>query len=207
MTAMNWQDITFTSHDGLRLYARRYGRPDSVRRPVLCLAGLTRNCRDFHDIATALSNHPLYPREVYCLDYRGRGKSDCDPNWRNYTPWIEMIDTLDFMSICGLSKATVLGASRGGIIAMLMAVTRPTAIGAVVLNDIGPVIETAGLARIMGYAGKIPLPPSWEAADGAGRAPSAGGLSPISAIRPGANWPTSGSTKRTDVPRRATTPT
>jgi pimeloyl-ACP methyl ester carboxylesterase len=164
MTAMNWQDITFTAHDGLRLYGRRYGRPDSGRRPVLCLAGLTRNCRDFHDLAAALSNHPLYPREVFCLDYRGRGRSDYDPNWRNYNPWIEMIDTLDFMAISGLSKVTVLGTSRGGIIAMLMAVTRPAAIGAVVFNDIGPVIETAGLARMMGYAGKVPLPPSWESA-------------------------------------------
>lgn len=164
MTAKNWQDIAFTSHDGLRLYARRYGRPDSLRRPLLCLAGLTRNGRDFHDIATALSNHPLYPREVYCLDYRGRGSSDNDPNWRNYTPWIEMIDTLDFMSICGLSQAAVLGSSRGGIIAMLMGVVRPASIGALILNDIGPLIETAGLARIMGYAGKVPLPANWDAA-------------------------------------------
>lgn len=162
MTAKNWQDITFTAHDGLRLYGRRYGRPDSGRRPALCLAGLTRNSRDFHDVATALASHPLYPREVYCLDYRGRGKSEHDPDWRNYTPWIEMIDALDFMSICGLSKAAVIGTSRGGILAMLMAVVRPVAIGAVVLNDVGPVIETSGLARIMGYAGKFPLPASWE---------------------------------------------
>jgi pimeloyl-ACP methyl ester carboxylesterase len=164
MTAKNWQDITFTSQDGLRLYARHYGRPDGGRRPVLCLAGLTRNSRDFHDLATALASHPLYPREVYCLDYRGRGASESDPDWRNYTPWIEMIDVLDFMSIAGLSRAAVLGASRGGIIAMLMAVVRPRAIGAMIFNDIGPVIETTGLARIMGYVSKIPLPSSWDAA-------------------------------------------
>lgn len=164
MTAKNWQEITFTAHDGLRLYARRYGKPDSGRRPVLCLAGLTRNSRDFHDVASALAHHPLYPREVYCLDYRGRGRSDHDPNWRNYTPWIEMIDALDFMAIAGLHRAAVIGTSRGGVVAMMMAVTRPSAIGAAVFNDIGPVVETAGLARILGYGGRIPLPSSWEAA-------------------------------------------
>ncbi len=160
----NWQDITYTSQDGLKLYARRYGPEASEFRPVVCLAGLTRNCRDFHNLATALAANPARPRSIYCLDYRGRGRSEFDPNWRNYSPYIELLDVLDFMTMMSLSEAAIIGTSRGGIIAMLMAVMRPSAIGAVVLNDIGPVIETAGLARIMGYAGKIPLPHTWEEA-------------------------------------------
>ncbi|MFW5967190.1 MAG: L-threonylcarbamoyladenylate synthase, partial [Persicimonas sp.] len=43
-------------------------------------------------------------------------------------------------------------------------VLRPGMIGAAVLNDIGPEIGTAGLARIMGYAGKIPVPADWNEA-------------------------------------------
>lgn len=159
-----WKDIRFTSNNGLTLYARHYGEPNPATRPVLCLAGLTRHSADFHDLASFLADHPTRPREVYCPDYRGRGRSDYDPEWRNYSPLIEMLDVLDLMSIRGLEKAAVIGTSRGGIIAMLMASMRPNAIGALVLNDIGPEIETAGLARIMGYAGKVPLPASWAEA-------------------------------------------
>ena len=159
-----WQDIRFTSHDGLTLYARHYGKRGGRGRPVICLPGLTRNSRDFHDLATFLANHPSRPRQVICPDYRGRGNSDFDPDWRNYSPFIELIDVLDLMAILGLEKVALIGTSRGGIIAMLMAAIRPNAIGTVVLNDVGPVIETTGLARIMGYAGKVPLPSSWDEA-------------------------------------------
>lgn len=130
--------------------------------PVLCLPGLTRNSRDFDTLARHLSSAAEHPRPVYCIDYRGRGKSDRDANWRNYTPYIEMLDTLQFMTINGIENAAIIGTSRGGIIAMLMAVMRPAAITACILNDIGPVIETAGLARIMGYVGKTPVPATWD---------------------------------------------
>jgi pimeloyl-ACP methyl ester carboxylesterase len=160
----NWREIFYTSQDGLTLYARRYGDTESLYPPVVCLPGLTRNSRDFHSLATALSSDPVRPRTVYCLDYRGRGMSDFDENWQNYSPYIELLDILDFMTMEGITGASLIGTSRGGILTMLMAVMRPSAIGAAVLNDIGPVIETAGLARIMGYAGKIPVPATWDAA-------------------------------------------
>lgn len=160
----DWEEIRFTSNTGLTLYARHYGKPVEGARPVMCLAGLTRNSADFHDLAVFLANHPSRPRDVYCPDYRGRGESDWDPDWRNYSPFIEMLDVLDLMAIRGLENATIIGTSRGGIIAMLIGVMRPNAISALVLNDIGPEIETAGLARIMGYAGKVPVPSSWEEA-------------------------------------------
>jgi pimeloyl-ACP methyl ester carboxylesterase len=160
----DWEEIRFTCNNGLTLYARHYGEPQRGVRPVVCLPGLTRNSADFHELASFLASHPSRPREVYCPDYRGRGKSDHDPNWRNYSPFIELLDILDLMTIRGLDGASIIGTSRGGIIAMLMAVMRPTAMSSVVLNDIGPEIETAGLARIMGYAGKVPLPASWDEA-------------------------------------------
>lgn len=159
-----WKEIRYTSHDGLTLFARHYGRSGGKGRPVLCLPGLTRNSRDFHDLAMFLANHPMRPREVFCPDYRGRGESDYDPEWKNYSPFVELIDILDLLAILGLERIAVVGTSRGGIISMLMGTIRPNAIGSVVLNDIGPVIETAGLARIMGYAGKIPLPQDWDEA-------------------------------------------
>jgi pimeloyl-ACP methyl ester carboxylesterase len=159
-----WRDIFYTSFDDLKLYARHYPAPDEKLRSVVCLPGLTRNARDFHYLASYLSRHSEKPRNVYCLDYRGRGRSQYDRNWRNYIPYIELIDTLDFLAIRGLHRVTVVGTSRGGLIAMLMATVRPTAMGAVVLNDIGPVIETRGLARIVGYVGRMPVPKTWPEA-------------------------------------------
>jgi pimeloyl-ACP methyl ester carboxylesterase len=140
------RDLTYASFDDLKLHVRHYPAPDEKARSVICLPGLTRNARDFHQLATYLSTHLQKPRNVY---------------WRNYIPFIELIDLLDFMTVQGLHRVGIVGTSRGGIIAMLMAALRPTAMGPVVLNDIGPVIETRGLARIMGYVGRMPVPKSW----------------------------------------------
>lgn len=161
-----WRDIWFTSQNGLKLYARHYpaasGTSHASAMPLLCLPGLTRNAKDFHLLAMHLSTRSETPRDVYCVDYRGRGLSDYDGNWENYTPYIEMLDVLDFMSVTELHRAAILGTSRGGIIAMLMGVTRPSVIGPVIFNDIGPVIEARGLARIIGYVGKTPAPETWQ---------------------------------------------
>jgi pimeloyl-ACP methyl ester carboxylesterase len=158
------EDIYYRSHDDLLLYARKYGSDAAPGRPLICLAGLTRNGRDFHDLAVALSTHPTRARTVYCLDYRGRGRSEWDKDWRNYSTYVEALDVASFLTLRNLDNVGVLGTSRGGIITMLLAVMRPSAFGCAVMNDIGPVIETAGLARIMGYAGKIPVPAGWDEA-------------------------------------------
>jgi pimeloyl-ACP methyl ester carboxylesterase len=164
-TEPTWRDLFFTSRDGLRLHARHYPSAAPRRRPALCLPGLTRNSRDFHDLAAFLSD-PANPqmRDVYTVDYRGRGRSQSDPDWRGYSVQTELADVLDFMTVAGLHDAAVIGTSRGGLIAMIMAALRPTALGAVVLNDIGPVIDQEGLLRIVAYVGRVPLPATWDEA-------------------------------------------
>jgi pimeloyl-ACP methyl ester carboxylesterase len=161
----NWRDVFYTSHDGLRLFARHYSAPAVSHRPVVCIPGLTRNSRDFHALATHLSD-PANPqaRDVYAVDLRGRGRSARDPNWQNYNVRMEMLDVLDLMTVMGVHEPAIVGTSRGGLIAMLMATARPTSVGAVVLNDIGPVIERDGLTRIVAYTGRVPLPASWREA-------------------------------------------
>jgi pimeloyl-ACP methyl ester carboxylesterase len=158
-----WREHTIALRDGLRLYARHYpaSDPTAHRRPVLCLPGLTRNSRDFHDLAVHLSTGTS-ARGVYTLDARGRGSSDSDRDWRNYTVPTEASDCVDVMSALGLHDAAVVGTSRGGLVAMVLAAMQPTSIGAVVLNDIGPVIERAGLSRISAYVGRTPTPISWD---------------------------------------------
>lgn len=152
-----WRDIYYTVHDGLRLYARDYGDRRSKALPVICLPGLTRNSKDFHDIAVPLSRD----RRVIALDYRGRGLSDYASDWSTYHPLVELSDTLSLMAREGVEHAAVIGTSRGGLIAMLMAALRPTAIKAVVLNDIGPEIASEGLLRIRGYLQHAPAPAHW----------------------------------------------
>jgi pimeloyl-ACP methyl ester carboxylesterase len=156
-----FEEITFTARDGLRLYARHYKAPGSTLRPVVCLAGITRNSRDFHVIASALSTDPIRPRPVYTIDTRGRGKSAHDPDWKKYIVPIEMLDVIDFLTLRSLADVALLATSRGGIISMVMGAAQPSAIGCVILNDIGPVIEMDGLSRIAGYIGRIPHPHSW----------------------------------------------
>lgn len=161
----SFEAIVFTARDGLRLAGRRYRARGPAtatrRRPALCLPGLTRNGRDFHDLALHLAREAEHPRDVYTLDYRGRGASDFDPDWRNYAIPIEMLDVLDYLTVIGRHDVALVGTSRGGLIALVMAAAQPSSIGALVLNDIGPVIEQQGLARIASYVGRAPLPQSW----------------------------------------------
>ena len=161
-----YRELVFTSRDGLRLYARHYPalRSADGRRPVVCLPGLTRNGRDFHDFALALASHASAARDVYTVDYRGRGHSEWDPDWKNYAVPIEMLDVIDFMTFAGLTNAAIVGTSRGGLIAMIMAAAQPRLMGCVVMNDIGPVIERKGLTRISAYVGRMPLPRTWKEA-------------------------------------------
>jgi pimeloyl-ACP methyl ester carboxylesterase len=162
--------VHLRSQDGLRLAARIFDAPPSRRRPVLCLAGLSRNSRDFIALGSFLSSHPLEPRRVVALDYRGRGLSDAEPDWRRYTPVIEAQDVLAVTAALGIDGAVLVGTSRGGLIAMLLGALRPGLMAGAVLNDIGPVIEGTGLARIKKYLAGQRSFASWAEAEAAVRA-------------------------------------
>lgn len=150
-----------SAEDGLRLHYRDYGPPLATGLPIVCLPGLARTSADFHRLATALAHKG---RRVLALDYRGRGLSDRDPDPANYDLRIESADVLSVLTAAGVSKAIVIGTSRGGLITMILAALRPSLIAGAVLNDIGPVIEIEGLRRIRGYVGKLPQPRSWDEA-------------------------------------------
>ena len=163
-SAASFEEVRVRVFDGVEIYGRHYPARGSTRRPLVCLAGLTRNSRDFHDLACALSGDGADARPVYTIDTRGRGQSEFVDDWHQYAVPVEMLDVQDFMAAQHLHGAAVLGTSRGGLIAMVMAAAQPSLIGAVILNDIGPVIERDGLMRISGFVGKAPLPVSWETA-------------------------------------------
>ena len=149
----------FKSTDGLKLYYRDFGR-DRPGTPIICLPGLTRNSRDFEDIANYLSDR----RRVITPDLRGRGFSDHDPEWRNYHPGTYVQDTWTLLDALGIERVIVIGTSLGALIAMAMSAQRPERIAGVVINDIGPEINPAGLARVQEYTGRIPPVKTWEEA-------------------------------------------
>lgn len=155
---------TFISaNDGLRLHVRCYGPRKAEGLTVVCLPGLARTAADFDTLAETLANDTgARPRRVLALDYRGRGLSDYDRDPANYVYPTEIADLLAVLTALDAMPAVFVGTSRGGILTMLLASLRPTAIAGAVLNDIGPEIEPKGLMRIKGYVGKLPEPRSFE---------------------------------------------
>ena len=137
----------FLTSDGLLLHYEDEG----AGLAVLCLSGLTRNARDFDFVAPHLAGVRLIR-----LDYRGRGQSAWSPDPLTYTVPREAQDVLELMDHLGLAQAAVLGTSRGGLIAMVLAYSHPARLSGVVLNDIGPELDPGGLDVIMGYLGRHP---------------------------------------------------
>ncbi len=152
---------TTRTADGLTLAYRDYDSAGDALTPVLCLAGLTRNARDFEDIAA----HLAQTRRVICPDMRGRGASAWDENWKNYAIPVETGDVLALCRQLGLKQVVLIGTSRGGLIANMIAVMQPALLKGVVLNDVGPELDPRGLARIMAYVGQQnATPASWAEA-------------------------------------------
>lgn len=157
-----FDEICFSAPDGLRLYSRIYGeRHRHERLPVVCLPGLTRNSRDFHELALHLSTGEA-GRMVVTFDYRGRGRSAHDRDWQHYDVKVETEDVLAGLAVLDIAEAAFIGTSRGGLILHLLAAKRPAVLKAVVLNDIGPKIEGEGFAQIRTYLKRTPPPQSWE---------------------------------------------
>lgn len=152
-TAADFTDFFYDSADGLKLHARIYGERADGAPPVVCLPGLTRNARDFHRLALFLSRRAPRRRQVVAFDYRGRGQSEHDPNWQNYTVGAELADILVGLDALKIDRALFIGTSRGGLILQVMAAIKPDLIAAALLNDIGPVVERQGLDLIRSYLG------------------------------------------------------
>jgi len=156
---MTGTDIQWTSADGLSLYAKSYG-PEDSRLTVLCLHGLTRNHQDFEPMIAALPGHYRF----IAVDVRGRGKSAHDPQPDNYDPRIYAKDMGGLLDKLGLSRVALIGTSMGGLISILMIRTMKERVAGIVLNDVGPVVEKDGIARIASYAGKVRPVTGWESA-------------------------------------------
>jgi pimeloyl-ACP methyl ester carboxylesterase len=154
MTA--YENRYWWSNDGLRLHCRDYPG-DPARAPLLCMPGLTRNARDFAALAERLAG----PRRVIAVDFRGRGESAYSKDPMTYVPLIYVQDVEALLTELGIAQVAAVGTSLGGIVAMLLAATRPGRLAGALINDVGPEIEPGGLSRIRGYVGRGSAYPTW----------------------------------------------
>ena len=153
-------DRFWTSRDGLKLHYRDYpanGQGGMDRPPVLCLPGLTRNARDFEALAARLAGD----WRVICPEMRGRGDSAYAKDSASYNPLQYADDLAMLFDEAGIERFVVIGPSLGGLLTMILAMMGPQRIAGAVLNDIGPVIEEAGLSRIRNYVGQGRSFPTW----------------------------------------------
>jgi pimeloyl-ACP methyl ester carboxylesterase len=144
----------FTTSDGLSLHYTDAGEG----LPLLCLSGLTRDGQDFDFVAPHLQGVRLIR-----MDYRGRGQSDWGPV-ESYQIPVEARDALELLDHLGIAQAAVLGTSRGGLIAMVLAASAKDRLLGVALNDIGPALAPEGLRVIEGFLGRNPAFRSFEEA-------------------------------------------
>ncbi len=154
---MEYKENRYRSADGLELYYREYGHGSQT---IVCLPGLSRNSKDFHELAVHLSTR----FRVICPDLRGRGQSQRDPVGKTYNIIVYTQDLQQLMEVADLQKPILIGTSLGGFISITMAYLVPERLRAIVLNDAGPEIDPAGVKRILGYAGAQTPPGNWQEA-------------------------------------------
>jgi pimeloyl-ACP methyl ester carboxylesterase len=151
--------VEFSAFDGLRLAAAEWPG-DAARTPLFCLPGICRTALDFEAIGARHGG----ARRVVALDYAGHGESARATDPRRYRPEALIRDVLDAMAALHLHRVALLGTSFGGLAAMAIGAMRPTALAAVVLNDIGPRIEPQGRGAVIELIGTDPSCTSLDAA-------------------------------------------
>jgi pimeloyl-ACP methyl ester carboxylesterase len=152
----DWTDGWFWSRDGLRLHYREMSGPDD-RPTLLCLAGLTRNSADFEALARRLAG----AWRVIAVDLRGRGESAWPRDSLTYVPLTYLLDLGLLIEAAGIRRFVVLGSSLGGALALQLTTGHRPRMAGVILNDFGPAVETAGLARLRANVGRVGNWPTW----------------------------------------------
>lgn len=146
--------------DGSSLFARDYpAAAGAARLPLVCIHGLTRNSRDFEEVAPWIA---AQGRRVLAVDIRGRGRSDWSADPMRYQLPTYAADMLAMLDQLGIARAHFLGTSMGGLITLLLSARRMRAVAGAILNDVGPEIDAGGIERIAAYAGKQAVIENWD---------------------------------------------
>jgi pimeloyl-ACP methyl ester carboxylesterase len=159
---------SLSPHGFHRVTYRDWGHPDCPR-VVVCVHGLTRNGRDFDTLAQTLDDR----FRLLCPDMPGRGDSDWLPDVNDYVFPTYLTTLTALLAHADVEPVAWVGTSMGGLLGMVIAAQRNTPVTRLVLNDVGPVIAPAALARIAGYVGLDPVFDSFAALEAHIRAVSA----------------------------------
>ena len=158
----DFEDIYWTSPDGLTLHARDYAAVVQTELlPVICLHGLTRNARDFEEVAPRIA---ALGRRVLAVDFRGRGQSDKALDPMSYLPPVYAGDIAALLAQAAIPRALFIGTSLGGLVTLILAAMAPAAVAGAVLNDVGPKLSPVGIKRISGYVGLSSEVADWKGA-------------------------------------------
>lgn len=158
MTDQSFSHRNWPSADGLSLHFRDYPGDGGTRPPVICLHGLTRNARDFDELAPHIAASGW---RVLVPEMRGRGRSAYATDPASYTVPAYVADLLALLAQEEIDRFVAIGTSMGGLMTMAIAGLTPERIAGVVLNDVGPVVETQGLEKIKAYVGQGKSFPTW----------------------------------------------
>lgn len=150
----------FTNPDGLKQYYRDYNSAPESAPTVLCMPGLTRNSKDFAGVAS----HMAKSCRVICVEQRGRGNSEWDPDPSRYRPDVYVADMKALLEHLGSEQVIAFGVSLGGLMTMMMGAMMPGTLIGAIINDIGPEVDPTGIARIKSYVGKGTPPTTWDEA-------------------------------------------
>lgn len=145
------------SNDNLRLHYRDYPGGADGRPPILCIPGLTRNARDFAHVADRLAGE----WRLICVDLRGRGESAYAKDPMTYVPLTYLQDLEALIADRTLDRFVLFGTSLGGMLSALLASTGHARVAGALINDVGPVLDPAGLTRIKTYVGRNTSCPTW----------------------------------------------
>ena len=144
--------------DGLPLLVREWHGGDRPA-PLLCLPGLVRTGGDFAALAPLIGAG----RRMVAVDYAGRGGSGRAAKVGRYAPEACLRDVLDICAALHLHEVVVIGTSFGGLLACALAAARPSLLRAVVMNDVGPEVGTAGAGFVRTFVGMDPALESLDA--------------------------------------------
>ncbi len=144
--------------DGLPLLVREWHGGDRLA-PLLCLPGLVRTGGDFAALAPLIGAG----RRMVAIDYAGRGGWGRAAKVGRYAPEACLRDVLDICAALHLHDVVVIGTSFGGLLACALAAARPSLLRAVVMNDVGPEVGTAGAGFVRTFVGMDPALESLDA--------------------------------------------
>jgi len=158
----DYSDNYFTNPDGLKQYYRDYNTAGEDAPVVLCMPGLTRNSKDYEGAAAYLAK----TCRVVCVEQRGRGNSEWDPDPSRYRPDVYVADMMALLKHLDISQVIAFGTSLGGLMTIMIAAMHPGTLKGAIINDIGPEVDPKGIARIKSYVGKGRPAKDWAQAIG-----------------------------------------